>query len=163
MAKQTCPTCGGRGAVSNAQSGSPELCPNCQGQGSVSVGTDDLVFWYLFLAPGTNLPPVLGGGAVNVPAQVVIDNDSDFLCDRIIASSTGLYSLFATDNFSSRPFTPNQNVPVNGENMAGTAQLPFWLPKPYLFRRTSTIKGLFNDRSGESNTIQFAFVGYKVS
>ena len=163
MAQQTCPTCGGRGAVANAKTGSPELCPNCQGQTTVSIGTDDLPFWYLFLQNPNSTTFTILANSTNNGAQVVIDNDSDFLCDRLIASSTGLFSAYLVDRFTARPLTPSQAVPVNGENLAGTAQLPFWLPKPYLFRRTSTIQGFFNDRSGAGNTIQFALVGYKVA
>lgn len=163
MAQQTCPTCQGRGAVSNNKTGSPELCPNCQGQTTVSIGTDDLPFWYLFLPNPNAVTFALLANATNVGAQVAIDNDSDFLCDRFIVSSTGLFSAYLADRFTSRPMMPAQAVPVFGENMAGTAQLPFWLPKPYLFRRTSTIQAFFNDRSGAPNTIQFALVGYKVA
>jgi hypothetical protein len=52
---------------------------------------------------------------------------------------------------------------INGELVAGTAQLPFILPKPYLLRRTSSLLGSFNDRSGAGNTIQFALGGYKLA
>jgi len=161
MAKTTCPTCGGRGAVANAKTGSPELCPNCQGQTTVSLGTADLPFWYPFVTPANALPVLLANGTGG--AAVVIDNDSDFLWDRIVASSTGLFNVFLTDKFSARPLMPSQAVPINGENIAGTAQLPFWLPKPYLIRRTSTVTALFTDRSGAGNTIQFCLVGYKVA
>jgi len=163
MSQQKCPTCGGRGAVANALTGSAETCPTCQGSGNVSLGLTDLPFWYMLLAPGTNLPPVLTGGQANVACSVAIENDADFVCDRIVASSTGLFSIFLTDGFTSKTFSPSQDVPINGENIAGTAQLPFWLPRPYLFRRTSSIKALLTDRSGAGNTIQFAFVGHKVS
>jgi hypothetical protein len=163
MATQTCPTCQGRGAVSNAKTGSPELCPNCQGQTTVSIGTDDLPFWYPFL-PGPNSTTfALTALQANAGAQVVIDNDSDFLCDRLISNSTGAFNVFLIDRFTARPLMPSQAVPINSTNLFGTGQLPFWLPKPYLFRRTSTIQGFFTDTSGVGNTIQACLVGYKVA
>ena len=154
MSQQTCPTCGGRGAVANANSGTPQTCPTCDGTGSVSIGTDDLLFHYPLN------PAQLTANQAGVLATVTIDNDSDFLLDRIVASSTGLFSVELLDKFTSRPL---QTAPINGENYAGTAQLPFWLPKPYLIRRTSTIQGKFNDRSGSLNTIQLDLVGLKLA
>jgi hypothetical protein len=154
MTTQVCPTCGGKGAVANSKTGSPEVCPTCSGSGNVSVGLDDLIFWYPIN------PVQLTANQQNVVASVQIDNDSDFEWRWIVANSTGLYSVTLLDRFTARPLSPS---PINGENIAGTAQLPFVLPKPYLLRRTSSIQGAFNDRSGALNTIQFALVGYKIA
>lgn len=154
MATAQCPTCGGRGAVANAKTGSPERCPTCGGNGKASVGLDDLPFWYVIA------PAQLAANQQGVIASVQIDNDSDFEWRWIIANSTGLFSVTLLDKFTSRPLSI---VPINGENISGTAQLPFLLPKPYLLRRTSSIQGTFNDRSGAPNTIQFCLVGYKIS
>jgi hypothetical protein len=154
MAQQTCPTCGGRGAVANSQSGTPQVCPTCDGTTTVSLGTDDMLFHYPIN------PPQLTASQQGVIASVTIDNDSDFLVDRFVASATGLYSVELTDRFTARPL---QTGPINGENAAGTAQLPMWLPKPYLIRRTSSIQGKFNDRSAALNTIQFDLVGLKLA
>jgi hypothetical protein len=124
-------------------------------------GMQDLPFWYPIA------PPALTALQVNVAASVTVDNDADFEWRWIIASSilntgaVGLYSVTLTDRFTSRPL---MTVPINGENIAGTAQLPFILPKPYLLRRTSTIQAFFTDRSGATtNTIQFCLVGYKLA
>ncbi len=154
MAQTTCPSCGGRGVVANAKNGSPEKCPNCGGQGVASLGLDDLPFWYVLA------PPQLAANAAGVVATVQIDNDSDFEWRWIIANATGLFSVTLLDQFTSRPLS---TVAINGENISGTAQLPFLLPKPYLLRRTSVLRGTFNDRSAAPNTIQFALVGYKIS
>lgn len=113
----------------------------------------DLLFWYPIN------PPALTALQVGVAAQVVIDNDADFEWRWIVANSTGLYSVTLTDRFTSRPL---MSAAINGENIAGTAQLPFILPKPYLLLRTSTISAAFTDRSNAGNTIQFALVGYKI-
>ncbi len=156
-----CPGCRGMGVMSNAATGSPEPCPLCE---SLLTGVQGLPYWYIFCAnPAAPAPLVLTASQTNVGAIVQIENDSDFVCDRLIASSTGIFSLFAIDKFSARPLTPSQNNPVFGENMFGTAQLPFWLPKPWLLKRTSTVQGYFNDRSAAGNTIQAVLHGYKVT
>jgi hypothetical protein len=156
-----CPTCGGRGAVSNSQSGSAEPCPNCE---SYLTGVAGLDYRYLFAAnPANPVAFTLTALQANLGASLTINNDSDFVCDRFIASSTGLFSVYFTDQFSARPLMPTQNVPINGENISGTAQRPYWLPKPWLLKRTSTVTALFTDRSNASNTVQFLFAGYKVT
>jgi hypothetical protein len=153
MSLQTCPTCSGAGAVQNLKTGQAQQCPACQGAGTVSGGYDDQDFWYQIL------PPALTALQTGVIATVIIDNDADFLCDRFEASSTGLFSVTLLDRFRSRPFS---TAPVNGELIAGTAQLPLWLPNPFLIRKNAVIQGTFNDRSGAGNTIVFALVGRKL-
>lgn len=154
MSTTQCPTCGGKGAVQNGKTGSPEVCPTCSGSGQISVGLDDLIFWYPIN------PPQLAANQQGVQGSFQVDNDSDFEWRWIVASSTGLFSVSLLDRFTSRPLMPSA---INGELVAGNSQLPFVLPKPYLLRRTSSILGTFNDRSGAPNTIQFAFVGYKLA
>ncbi|HVC00308.1 MAG TPA: hypothetical protein VNJ12_13395 [Candidatus Dormibacteraeota bacterium] len=168
MPQQTCPTCSGQGAVANQQTGSPETCPNCQGTGATSTGLADLPFWYL-------INVTLTSGQLNVGGSVTVDNDADFEWRWLISTSilatgaAGLFSIQLTDRFTSRPMTgasgANASNFVNGENMFGTAQLPFTLPKPYLLRRTSTVAVLLNERSaaGVNNNVQLALVGYKLS
>jgi hypothetical protein len=151
---QTCPTCSGAGAVQNIKTGQGQQCPACQGAGTVSGGYDDQDFWYPIK------PPALTANQTGVIATVTIDNDADFLCDRFIANSTGLFSVTLFDKFRSRPFSPNTSI--NGENIAGTAQLPMWLSNPFLIRKNAVIQGTFNDRSGAGNTIEFNLVGRKL-
>ena len=122
-------------------------------------GLQDLPFWYPI-----NVSIPSGASAV---ASVTIDNDADFEWRWIVASAidnaaAGLYSVILLDRFTSRPLMPSA---INGENIAGTAQLPFTLPKPYKIRRTSTIQGTFTDRtaSGQPNVVQFCLVGYKIA
>ena len=157
MSPQTssCPGCGGRGIISNSKTGSPEPCPICD------AGTNDLPFWYFIAPPGSNSVVIALANGV-AQATVTIDNDYDFVCDRLIANSTGLYSAYIIDKYRTQPFSPSQAVPVNGENLAGTAQLPFWLPRRVVFPKQSSISAYFTDRSGNpNNTIQFCLVGYK--
>jgi hypothetical protein len=114
----------------------------------------DLIFWYPIN------PPALTALQAGISASVVIDNDADFEWRWIISSQTGTWSVTLTDRFTSRPLMPSN---INNENLAGTAQLPFILPKPYLLRRTSSVQGLFTDRSNAGNTIQLCLVGYKLA
>ena len=114
----------------------------------------DLPFWYPIN------PPALTALQAGVTASVVIDNDADFEWRWLISSQTGLWSVTLTDRFTSRPLSPSA---INSENLAGTAQLPFILPKPYILKRTSSVSGIFNDRSNAGNTIQLALVGYKLA
>jgi hypothetical protein len=117
-------------------------------------GMQDLPFWYPIA------PPALTALQVGVAASVTIDNDADFEWRWIVATSTGAFSVTLTDRFTSRPL---MSAAINSANIAGTAQLPFILPKPYLLRRTSTMAAVFNDLSNAGNTIQFALVGYKLA
>jgi hypothetical protein len=150
----TCPACGGRGAIANAQTGNPATCPLCQGTTKVSLGLTDQLFWYVLN------PAQLTANQLGVISTVTIDNDADFEWRWIIGSSTGLFSVELKDLFAGgAPLMPS---PINGENFQGTAQLPFVLPKPYPLYRTSSIQGKFNDRSGAPNTIQTCLVGYKL-
>jgi len=117
-------------------------------------GVQDLLYWYPIL------PPQLTANQQGVFATVAIQNDAEFEWRWIVANSTGLYSVSLVDGYTARPLMLSA---INGENVAGTAQLPFILPKPYILHRTSTINATFNDRSGAANTIQFCLVGYKLS
>lgn len=111
----------------------------------------DLPFWYPFNA-------VLTANQAGVRVPVQVDNDSDFQWRACIANSTGLFSVLLTNNFIKRPLMP---TPVNGENIAGTAQQPGFLAVPKRLARTTTMQAEFTDRSGAPNTIQFALWGYK--
>lgn len=114
---------------------------------------DDLIFWYPINVVLTALQAGLG-------ANVQIDNDADFECRWFISSQTGIYSATLFDRLRARPLMPSN---INGENLAGTAQLPFLLPKPLMLLRTAVINGSFTDRSNAGNTIQFCFAGYKLN
>lgn len=124
-----------------------------QQKAALGLPQDDLLFWYPINVTLTALQ-------ANVIASVQILNDADFECRWIISSQTGLYQVTLLDQLRSRPLMPSD---INSENMSGTAQLPFILPKPWMLLRTATIKGTFTDRSNGGNTIQLCFVGYKLN
>jgi hypothetical protein len=151
---QNCPACGGRGMVANLATGNPVKCPVCQGTAQISGDLTDQLFHYVFN------PPQLTANQQGVIATVTIDNDADFRIRWIVSSQTGLYSLEIKDLYAGgSPWMP---TPINGENFAGTAQLPFVLPKPYPVYRGSSLQAKFNDRSGAPNTIQLDMIGYKI-
>lgn len=153
MALTNCPNCSGVGATINKRTNQDVICPVCQGNGVVSAGYNDQDFIYPIN------PPALTSLQAGVTAQVAIDNDADFLCDRFVASSTGTYSVQLKDNFRAMLFS---TANINGENIAGTIQNPFWLPNPFIIRKNAVISGSFTDRSGAGNTIQFCLVGRKL-
>src|SRR5260370_11719326 len=111
----------------------------------------DLPFWY----PINVVLTANQGGVRNV---IQIDNDGEFEWRSCIANSTGLFCVTLTNNFIKPPLMP---TPINGENIAGTAQQPGFLPVPWRLKRTTIMQAEFNDRSGAGNTIQFCLAGYK--
>jgi len=124
-----------------------------QQKAQLGLPQDDLIFWYPINVVLTSLQ----AGAI---ASVQIMNDADFECRWIISSQTGLWQATLFDTLRSRPLMPSD---INSENLAGTAQLPFILPKPWKLMRTATVKGTFTDRSVAGNTIQLCLVGYKLN
>jgi|HubBroStandDraft_3_1064219.scaffolds.fasta_scaffold260108_2 hypothetical protein len=124
-----------------------------QQKASLGLPQDDLIFWY-------PINVVLTALQANLAGNVQIDNDADFECRWFISSQTGLYSTTLVDRLRTRPLMPSN---INSENLAGTAQLPFILPKPLKLMRTAVIAGQWTDRSNAGNTIQFCFAGYKLN
>lgn len=158
MADQTqtaiaCPACAGRGVLPNPAARQMQVCPLCNGAGIKQQQPFRVPFDYV-------LPnAVLIANQVGVVVSQQIDQDSDMEVIWIVSNQTGLYSVTLRDPSTGRDMS---TAPVNGENFAGTAQLPFPLVEPYVWARTSTIKATFNDRSGAGNTIQLVLKGYKL-
>lgn len=113
-------------------------------------------FWYLLN------PAQLTALQQGVAASFTVDSENDFLWDRIVTESTGIFSLYPYDKIKGLPLCTAPSAPIYIENFGGIAGLPFWLSSPYLIRRGSTIEATFNDRSGNPNTIQLAFAGRPV-
>lgn len=124
-----------------------------QQKAALGLPQDDLIYWY-------PLNVSLTAAQAGVVATLQILNDADFECRWIISSQTGLWQATLIDQLRSRPLMSSD---INSENLAGTAQLPFILPKPWLLLRTSTVKGTFTDRSLATNVIQLCLVGYKLN
>lgn len=105
------------------------------------------------------IPPtaVLGNAVAN--QIIVIGNDADFQAIWWISNQTGTFTLRVSDGGSGRPF---MNTPINNANILGTANNPFPMLPPYVFKRAQSIQLDITDTSGNPNTIQIAFVGKKI-
>jgi hypothetical protein len=108
-------------------------------------------------------PAQLTANQVGVQAVVQLDKDFDFLLDRYTATSTGLYSVYLQDSSRGIPLMSSLNAPLFGENIAGSASLPYWLGKKMRLPKGTILSATFNDRSGALNTIVFTLVGKKVA
>jgi hypothetical protein len=160
-AQRPCPSCGGRGIVTTGNRVQPVVqCPNCGGGGTIGQVIRKFYDYVFPLA-------TLTSGQQGVASTVQIQQDAPFESYWLVASSilasgaAGLYAVQITDQSTSKQLS---NDFVNGENFAGTAQLPFALPEPYLIGTTASMTATFNERSvaGVNNVIQLVFRGYKV-
>ncbi len=149
---QACPSCRGLGVLRNSM-GRNEVCPNCGGSGAKEPPVVRVPFDYAFA------PAVLAASQQGLQNALQLDSEADFEHLWTVASSTGLYSVQITDRSMGRVLS---NAAINGENFAGTAQLPFPFVEPYRWTKSGTILATFNDRSGAGNTVQLVFRGYKL-
>jgi hypothetical protein len=154
---QPCPSCnrpGGIAGVLKNSQGQWQTCPNCGGTGQKSPAVIRVPFDYVFPSA------VLTANQQGLQNPLQFDFDADFEHIWTVANSTGLWSISLFDtSVGRRQFSNN---PVNGENYAGSAALPFPLVEPYLWARAATALATFNDRSGSGNTVQLVFRGYKL-
>jgi hypothetical protein len=114
------------------------------------------VFTYVFN------PAQLTALQAGVQAVVQLDKDFDFLLQAYTATSSGKYSVYLQDSSRGIPLMSSLNAPLYGENIAGSASLPYWLAKEMRLPRGTILAATFNDRSNAPNTIVFALVGKKV-
>src|SRR5690242_4494860 len=125
-----CPSCRGAGVVAT-QRGTKQLCPNCGGSGTKEAPVIRVP--YDLVLPNAVLTANQQGILVNQQ----VDQDADFEWIWTVSSQTGLYSVTLVDPSTGRNLS---TAPVNGENFAGTAQLPFPLVEPYIWARSSVVK-----------------------
>jgi hypothetical protein len=149
---KTCKGCAGRGLVSANGGRNTQACPLCGGTGQNQQ---------VFRVPFDYVWPAIAltANQVNLTATLQVDFDSDFEWIWIVSDQTGSWSVTTYDNSTGRQL---QNNPINNDNFAGTAQLPFPLVEPYLLARSSSMRGVFNDLSGNTNNVQLVFKGYKL-
>jgi len=151
-----CPSCnkpGGVAGVLKDSRGQWQQCPNCGGTGTKSAGVIRVPFDYAF--PTAVLTALQQG----LPVVLNFDYDADFEHIFTVASSTGLYDVLVQDRSTNRTLA---NAPINGENYAGTAALPFPLVEPYVWARVGSALATFDDRSDADNSVQLVFRGYKL-
>ncbi len=149
----TCPSCKGKGVLPAPQRNQNQVCPNCNGTGAIQLPPIRVPFDLVL--PNAVLTALQAG----VISNQQIDQDSDFEWVWTVANSTGTFSVLLTDTSTGRLLS---NANVNGENFAGTAQLPFPLVEPYIWARSSLVKASFTDRSNAGNTVQLVLRGYKL-
>lgn len=146
-----CNSCNGKGVLPT-RGGMNQICPNCGGSGQ-KQGVLRVPFDYVFNTAA------LTGSQQGLGVPLTFDYDADFEHIWTVANSTGLYSVTIQDRSTNRTLSNN---PVNGENFAGTAALPWPLVEPYVWARASTALATFNDRSGSTNSVQLVFRGFKL-
>jgi hypothetical protein len=96
----------------------------------------------------------------NVPVSLQIQQDADFEWVFRIASRTDpRLTVDVSDGATGRKYTL---APVNIDNFAGSAQLPFPLVEPFIIARATSITFTFTDSSGAQNTVQLVLSGYKL-
>ena len=76
------------------------------------------------------------------------------------ANFTGAFATLLSDGSTQRQFS-NQAVHVN--NLFGTAQNPFPLLTPYVFKRKGQILASTQDLSGAPNNVRLAFAGVELT
>lgn len=152
-AGRICPSCGGKGTLPAPVRNVNQVCPNCGGSGTLQPPVIRVP--YDVVIPNVVLTALQAG----VIGQQQLDQDADFEWVWTVSSQTGIYSVLPFDPSTGRQFA---TAAVNGENFAGTAQLPFPLVEPYIWARSSLVKMTFNDRSNSGNTIQMVLRGYKL-
>ena len=157
----TCKFCGGRGGMATPNGKAYQGCPVCGGTG---VAQNVIrVPWSLEFNT-----PALAVLQANVPVVVQQDTDADFewlytMATSILSNNNpGLFSVQPQDLATGRLLSQSA---VNGELFAGTGQLPFVMPEPYIISRGSAFKLIFNNRdntSEQTNTVQVVLWGYKL-
>jgi hypothetical protein len=147
-----CPSCKGKGVLPNGRGGY-QPCPNCGGNGYIQL--QPIRVPYDLVLPNA----VLAANQQGLSVSQQVDQDADFEWVFTVANSTGLYSVAILDPSTGRQLSTSA---VNGENFAGSAQLPFPLVEPYVWARSSVVRATLNDRSGGGNTVQLVLRGYKL-
>lgn len=140
-----CEFCHGQRVV-QSPAGVLQRCPICDGSGKQPPV--EQFFEYEILVNLTALQ-------ANVPGVITIQ-DSDFKWSELIATSTGTFTLTITDGGSKQAFA---NEAVHSSNLCGTAQLPFRLEQPHVFKKNSTIQLSLTDLSNANNAVRIAFKG----
>lgn len=92
--------------------------------------------------------------------SVRIQSDSDFLCQKIVASSTSTFTVQITDTATNKLWFSSA---ANSANLVGTAQRPFYMLKPRLIPANANLIVQLTDTSGSSNTVELVLEGYKQS
>ena len=108
----------------------------------------------------------LGASAINVPAQIQIDADADFVIMYSILSAYSApgtliakpdYKITFMDTGSGRNF---QNLPVAVANVFGSAELPFSWPEPKMLTAASTLNLQLTNNTTQASKVQATLGGF---
>ncbi len=148
-----CPACNGTRMIPNpAMGGRMQVCPLCEGRGNVLEQPIRVPYDY-------PVGGVVGALGVLTPT-LQIQQDADFEWVWTVATRTAAgLTVQVEDAATGRRL---MSAPINIDNFAGTAQLPFPLVEPYIVARTSNLNWTFTDTSGAPNTVQLVLRGYKL-
>ena len=89
---------------------------------------------------------------------IQLEADSGFIIKRMYAINTGVFSTIIRDSAINYSWS---NYPVNNANLYGTPQFPAVLQDPFFLPPSTEIQFELQDLSGNPNTIQIVFEGYR--
>ncbi|MCP5101875.1 MAG: hypothetical protein GY950_00765 [bacterium] len=121
--------------------------------------------WFTYVA---DYPIAVFIAAANVPINVPILNDSDFLLEKLsLVSYTGAgvflpnpdYTITFFDSASGRQY---QSAAIHVHNVTGDGFWPFILPEPMLFVGGSTLVVTLNNNTGVPAEVNLALHGSKI-
>lgn len=107
-------------------------------------------------------------GAANIPVNIPIQADSDFVITKSVlvsytAAGTFLvnpdYTIAFFDSGSGRQLQDN---PVHVHNIMGSAERPYIWPEPKLIKGSSTFVVTLLNRTGVAAAVDCAFLGFKI-
>lgn len=121
-----------------------------------------------FFAYVVEFLPITAGAALTV--QTAIENDSDFLITSIVRQVTSVaappvvnplpvYTVQVRDAGTGRNLFSD---PIALDNIAGTAQLPSFLPYPKFIKRGSTLTTSLQSLFNASENVRIAYQGFKI-
>lgn len=110
-----------------------------------------------FFIYATQPTTLASGGTATITISVT--READFYLTKIVRVATAPFAFLVRDSSNDRQWS---SIAVHSDIGAGTAQLPFILPKPRFVARASTITVELTDLSLATNEIRLGFIGYKV-
>lgn len=114
-------------------------------------------FAAVFFQYSTDRQSLSANQQLDVPLQ--IENDADFYVYKVVAKQTGTFQGQIYDNASKDPW---HSALVNNANFAGTAALPYLLPKRRRIPAGTVMNVKIKDTSGSSNTVEVVLEGFKL-
>ena len=117
---------------------------------------------------GANWPIGTFVGTATITVSIPLDADADFiLCKQALVSYSAVGTVIANPDYthvmndtgSGRNL---QNIAIHVGNAFGTAQLPFILPEPKLFKASAVINITLIYRTAVAAEVFVSFIGFKL-